>query len=93
VCPLNANGSENPDGCQTLQLADGSGNRFVIGSDEGLYRVYLKLPNGFTCNHCTFQWTYTTANSWGWCDEDKTFGQLGCGDQEMFRGCADIQIV
>jgi len=93
VCPLSGKGFENPDGCRTLQLANGAGEKYEIGSDEGYYHVHLKLPDGFTCRHCTFQWTYHTANSWGWCDEDKTHGDLGCGDQEMFRGCADIAIL
>jgi len=93
VCPLNQNGSENPDGCQLLELVNGQGNKYTIGSAEGFYYVQLRLPQGFTCTQCTLQWTYVTGNSWGWCDEDKTHGDLGCGDQEMFRGCADIQVV
>jgi len=93
VCPQNTDGSENPDTCQTLRLADGSGDKLDIGSTYGQIRVNLRLPEGLTCRQCTFQWTYVTGNSWGYCDEAKTYGQLGCGDQEVFRGCADISIV
>jgi len=93
VCPLNGDGTENDKTCQFLQLANGSGDKYPIGPETGFYTVALKLPEGFTCAQCTFQWTYTTGNSWGWCDDDHTHGAIGCGDQETFRGCADIAIV
>ena len=61
----------------------------------------LKLPDGITCWQCILQWTYVTGNSWGagpqmadmWTDDClTTSGKKGCGDQETFRGCADICI-
>jgi len=93
VCPLTSKGAENPDGCRALELANGSGKKFDIGSTDGYIHVQLRLPAGFICHHCTFQWSYMTGNRWGWCDEGKTHGDLGCGDQEVFRSCADIAIL
>merc|ERR1712156_1057723 len=43
-----------------------------------------------TCSQCVMQWTYFTGNTWGQCNNG-TEG-MGCGDQEMFRNCADVQI-
>ena len=48
------------------------------------------LPRGVTCSQCVVQWTYTTGNTWGKCDDGEE--KVGCGDQEVFRNCADIQI-
>ncbi len=38
-----------------------------------------------------FQWTYVGGNNWGTCDDGEN--RPGCGPQEHFRACADIQIV
>ena len=38
-------------------------------------------------------WTYPyQGNNWGKC-EDGITAAVGCGPQETFRGCADIEIV
>ncbi|XP_055384934.1 uncharacterized protein LOC129614385 [Condylostylus longicornis] len=55
------------------------------------YNSTLKIPAGLKCKHCVFRWTYTTANTWGTC-EDGSQG-LGCGPQETFRGCSDVEII
>ena len=52
--------------------------------------VQVVLPAGLTCSQCVVQWTYFTGNTWGQCSNG-TEG-MGCGDQEMFRNCADVQI-
>ena len=55
------------------------------------YLVYrVKLPEGVTCNQCVVQWTYLTGNTWGDCGNGTE--AVGCGVQEMFRNCADVQI-
>lgn len=36
------------------------------------------------------QWTYIAGNNWGYCNGGE--GALGCGNQEHFRACSDIQI-
>ncbi|CAL1280997.1 unnamed protein product [Larinioides sclopetarius] len=73
-----------------LQLADGSGTRYDLGSQRGPVKVQLKLPEGFKCERCVFQWHWKCGNHWGICEDGK--GRLGCGPQEYFRGCADIRI-
>ena len=51
----------------------------------------VQLPKNVECDHCVLQWRYHTGNSWG-TDEDG-HGCLGCGQQEEFYGCADIEII
>ena len=50
----------------------------------------MDLPHGLSCSQCVVQWTYYTGNTWGVCSNG-TEG-MGCGDQEMFRNCADVMI-
>ena len=67
--------------------------------------MFLKvaLPEGMTCTGCILQYTYTAGNNWGKgpqsaevqsedCLDQTSEGKLGCGNQETFRGCADICI-
>lgn len=54
------------------------------------YEVSLKLPSNLYCNHCVLQWTYVAGNNWGVCTNGT--GMLGCGPQEHFRSCSDVQI-
>ena len=91
-----------------LKFEDGSKFHFVPKPHHGHSHVQpkriplrLKLPDGITCWQCILQWTYVTGNSWGagpqmadmWTDDClTTSGKKGCGDQETFRGCADICI-
>ena len=53
--------------------------------------VYVRLPPQVTCAQCILQWTYVAGNNWGTCDNGT--GAIGCGPQENFRSCADIEIV
>merc|ERR1712242_245617 len=55
-----------------------------------LFKYDVRLPRGVTCDRCVLQWTYVTGNTWGYC-EDGT-ADVGCGPQEWFRNCADIEI-
>ncbi|KAL7640472.1 UNVERIFIED_CONTAM: hypothetical protein RMT77_008747 [Armadillidium vulgare] len=74
-----------------LSLLDRPGTRFEVKSEEvGLFRIKLKLPEGVTCSYCVLQWHYTSGNNWGFCEDGKN--KVGCGPQEVFRGCADIAI-
>ena len=52
--------------------------------------MQVDLPHGLSCSQCVVQWTYYTGNTWGVCSNG-TEG-MGCGDQEMFRNCADVMI-
>lgn len=42
------------------------------------------------CSKCVLQWKYVAGNNWGMCDSEH--GKVGCGPQEEFRACSDIQI-
>ncbi|KAL8558281.1 hypothetical protein ACOMHN_063975 [Nucella lapillus] len=78
--PLRAATPECLD-CHVLQLADGSGSKLYIGSTVGKIDVRLRLPDDVTCS-----------NSFG---HDTTSGRscVGCGNQEEFNGCSDVQIL
>lgn len=75
-----------------LPLADGSGTKYYLphGSGNGMFEVLLQLPYHLTCDRCVFQWIYSAGNNWGKCDDGTE--AVGCGNQEQFRGCADIGI-
>lgn len=69
----------------------GNSDRYDFGSSPaGKYHVYLRLPQNVVCRRCVLQFTYITGNTWGKCDNE-SYG-AGCGPQETFRGCADINI-
>ncbi|XP_066992926.2 uncharacterized protein [Anabrus simplex] len=94
LCPLNNSSQLETEECfskYTLFLADGNGTKYKLPSnDTGKFSAKLKLPKGLTCKQCVLQWTWTTGNSWGTCDDGT--GALGCGPQETFRTCSDITI-
>lgn len=95
LCPMTHEGQITDQECldrYALPLADSSGTRYTLPNDssEGTYAFKLKLPEDLTCQRCVFQWHYKTANHWGVCP-DKT-ARIGCGDEEYFRGCADVAI-
>merc|ERR1719206_1142557 len=54
------------------------------------FNYKVVLPYGLTCSQCVMQWTYYTGNTWGQC-ANGTEG-MGCGYQETFLNCADVQI-
>lgn len=45
---------------------------------------------GLECANCVLQWRYIAGNNWGTCPDGT--GAVGCGAQEEFRACADINI-
>ncbi|KAJ8664868.1 hypothetical protein QAD02_006530 [Eretmocerus hayati] len=57
----------------------------------GMLNFKVNLPKKLTCEQCVFRWQYTAANNWGICPDGT--GALGCGPQETFRTCSDVQIV
>ncbi|XP_047475550.1 uncharacterized protein LOC125029613 isoform X2 [Penaeus chinensis] len=75
-----------------LELADGSGTKYPIATENDWIYVTarVKLPQDVACTQCVLQWHYRGGNNWGECG-DGTEG-MGCGDQEIFRACADIGI-
>uniref|UniRef100_A0A336M0X4 CSON009773 protein n=1 Tax=Culicoides sonorensis TaxID=179676 RepID=A0A336M0X4_CULSO len=90
--PLKSIGkSMEEENCFEKVITYNGSEQFILPStDPGQYYVELKLPS-MKCKHCVLRWTYTAGNSWGWC-EDGT-GRIGCGAQETFRGCSDIELI
>lgn len=91
LCPKNSSSALVTQECfdrYPLTLI-GNTTRLPVGG-SGWYDAMVWLPAGVTCNNCVIQWTYTTGNSWGTCPDGS--GQLGCGNQETFRNCADVSI-
>ena len=43
------------------------------------FTYQVSLPQGLTCSQCVVQWTYTTGNTWGKCDNGTE--AIGCGPQ------------
>lgn len=93
ICPLKSRDELEMEECfdaHRLELADGGHEYRKVGG-TGLYDISLLLPKNLACEHCVFRWHYRAGNNWGVC-EDGT-GALGCGKQETFRTCSDIEIV
>merc|ERR1712234_25343 len=65
--------------------------RFITSWDRGYWNSTVILPADMTCSQCILQWAYTAGNDWGTCENGTQ--AVGCGPQEQFRACADIEIV
>lgn len=97
LCPTNNKNKAATQECldkYPLFLAsDPTSSRFYVPKDAKK-KVYLEyqvlLPENVICSQCVVQWTYYTGNTWGICANGTQ--AIGCGDQEMFRNCADIKI-
>ena len=71
-----------------LQLEDGT-TRYIVGLAGPATTVNLKvrLPFGVSCQHCVLQmWWKTNSNNNG-------CGEIGCGNQEQYKNCADVAIM
>ncbi|CAM1295113.1 Uncharacterised protein g1196 [Pycnogonum litorale] len=94
ICPTNSKTKRATDQCLNkyrIPLADGSGFRYPITTARnGFYNIKLRLPDGLKCSRCVLQWRYRNGNNWGICPDGN--GRKGCGNQEEFRGCADVRI-
>jgi hypothetical protein len=97
LCPVNDKLGLEDDKCMDkhpLNLANEDSTKFFIPKDskkKDTFKYKIKLPNNVVCSQCVLQWTYWTGNTWGICANGT--GAMGCGDQEMFRNCADIKII
>ena len=56
-----------------------------------MHKIELVLPEGLVCEHCSFRWHYRAGNNWGICSNG--MGRMGCGPQETYRQCADVEIL
>ncbi|XP_067659367.1 uncharacterized protein [Haliotis asinina] len=65
--------------------------RFYPDAGSNDYVLAVSLPPGVTCDKCLFQWRYVTGKDWGR-DPEAEDGCVGCGPQEWFVNCADINI-
>ena len=95
LCPVRGGRQEATQKCldkHPLTQLDGEEEFPILEhKNKFLLRRKARLPQGLTCQRCVLQWTWTSANSWGNCNNG-TAG-LGCGPQETFRNCADVRIV
>ena len=73
-----------------LKLTNGGTRWYLPSAENGEFTVDVQLPAGVSCDHCVFQWWWTSGNSWG-CDENMC--GIGYGPQETYSNCADIKIV
>ena len=94
LCPHTSPGAPAPESCfnnrnNLLEFTEG-GTKYYIKPGTGSQSARVKLPGGLSCEHCVLQWTYVAGNNWGVCKDGS--GKVGCGPQEEFRACADIQI-
>ena len=48
-----------------LDVVNGDGKKYYVGTYNGWYKPVVKLPDGVTCAQCILQWDYTAGNSWG----------------------------
>ncbi|XP_063438430.1 uncharacterized protein LOC134719351 [Mytilus trossulus] len=90
----------NPNSAVSQRCLDRHPLRIVEGSrryrtryypnDSGVHHMTLLLPRDMKCTQCVLQWRYRTGNSWG--TNSNGHGCIGCGNQEEFWNCADIQI-
>jgi len=97
LCPTNSEDEIATQECfdrNPLVLADNPrSHQFYVPLDSPKitkFNYKVNLPFGITCSRCVMQWTYYTGNTWGQCANGTE--AMGCGAQEMFRNCADVQI-
>lgn len=77
ICNLDEFGAESEQ-CfakYPVSTADGKPYYTVPDYSHRDFPLKLVLPRNLQCNHCVMQWTYTTANNWGICEDG--FGRLG----------------
>lgn len=72
-----------------IKTADGADTWPLPTTKAQDYQIPIRMPN-ITCNRAVLQWTYVAGNNWGICPDGS--GKLGCGNQEHFRTCSDIQL-
>ncbi|ESP04946.1 hypothetical protein LOTGIDRAFT_156189 [Lottia gigantea] len=94
VCPNNDVNRMATHECldeYALELADGSGTKYYIDDRLGNYDIDLTLPEDLVCSQCVLQWMYRCGNNHGTAENGTSC--LGCGPQEEFYACSDIEIL
>ncbi len=67
--------------------------RDITKHGSEMISIHVQLPPDIICQHCVFQWKYTTGNNWG---KDPITNKSGPGlgrENETFMGCSDISIL
>lgn len=78
-----------------LIIADTNSTKYRDVTKHGseIITVRVQLPLDVVCQHCVFQWKYTTGNNWG---RDPVTNKSGPGlgrENETFMGCSDIAVL
>lgn len=92
ICPVDHPDVKATENCFSKNpVVRINGQRMFILTDRksGLQHVALRLPGQLSCRQCVLRWKYVTATTWG-CEGGRCC--TGCGHQEEFYGCADIEI-
>ncbi|KAL4216302.1 hypothetical protein ACF0H5_024028 [Mactra antiquata] len=92
LCPRNSTVHTLEQSCfdrYPLWIDESHGTRYYIGSRGGIYDIHIRLPSGVICKKCVLQWKYKTGYRYNGDDNCKC---LGCGKQEQYVNCADIEI-
>ncbi|XP_045183844.1 uncharacterized protein LOC123542202 [Mercenaria mercenaria] len=92
LCPRNSSEVVLDQSCfdrYPLWIDESHGTRYYIGSRGGIYDIHIRLPGGLVCRKCVLQWKYKTGYRYNGEDTCKC---LGCGKQEQYVNCADIEI-
>ncbi|XP_071115849.1 putative uncharacterized protein DDB_G0268364 [Haliotis cracherodii] len=97
ICPVNDPKKRVTQKCldkHQLKRPDGKGMKYFVpkGKYNAFFNYTVQLPPGLTCKQCVIQWKYRTGNTWDKDDKSGLFC-LGCGPQEEFYNCADIEIL
>ncbi|XP_067664616.1 uncharacterized protein [Haliotis asinina] len=79
-----------------IQVTKQNGSVVVVGethffftdSTNFVFIVTLQLPSHITCTQCVLQWHYKAAQH----NNVHSCGYIGCGDQEHYINCADVEI-
>ncbi|CAL1528236.1 unnamed protein product [Lymnaea stagnalis] len=75
-----------------LTIVETQTTKYYPGSKGGFHDLHIVLPKNVSCPSCLLQWTYVT----GYRENKATppcESCLGCGPQEHFVNCADIEIL
>ncbi|CAG9762521.1 unnamed protein product [Ceutorhynchus assimilis] len=90
ICDLKDGSQAETEECfHPMKLADGT-NSYPVHALDYRVDIQLRLPKDLVCERCVLRWHYRTGNSWGICEDGTQ--NMGCGNQEIFRSCADISI-
>ncbi|CAC5390661.1 unnamed protein product [Mytilus coruscus] len=92
LCPRNSSKETLTHDCferNMLWIEESWSTRYYVGSLGGIYDLHVRLPADISCTNCVIQWKFSTGYRMGGINECQC---MGCGRQETFYNCADIEI-